>query len=186
MLKFYNCKHYHDREWENFMAEAIGWAGEGNFLEFGVAEGNSARFICSHIGRRELHGFDWFKGLPESWYSWDVGHFTTGGECPIKVDNLRIFNGLFDDTLPGYLEDYKQPFAFVHIDCDLYSSTVNIFDWCYDRIVPGTILVFDEALWNQDFMQHEMRAFLEFVETYKKKYEVLSATSDGQMCVRII
>jgi len=32
--------------------------------------------------------------------------------------------------------------TFIHIDCDLYSST--IFDLWGNKIVEGTILVFDE------------------------------------------
>jgi len=184
-MKFYENRHHHDDVWKDFMLDALGQMPRGSILEFGVADGTSALFICNHIGQRELHGFDWFRGLPESWYTWEAGHFDTNGQCRVKHPNLRIFNGLFADTLPSYLANSDDSFAFVHIDCDLYSSTKTIFDLCHERIVTDTILVFDEALWHKDFMEHEGLAFIEFSKTYDKKYEVIGATSDGQMSVRI-
>ncbi len=184
-MKYYEQTHHHDKVWEEFITDAIKSTGRGSFLEFGVADGGSAKFICKQIGERELHGFDWFRGLPEKWFGWEEGHFDTGGVCPIRVNNLRIFNGLFSDTLPTYLRDFDDSFAFVHIDCDLYSSTKTIFNLAAERFVSGTIIVFDEALWHRDFMLHEGLAFLEFARDFNKDFDVLSCTSDGQMAVRI-
>ena len=59
-------------------------------------------------------------------------------------DNVQLHRGLFDRTLPGWLHDNIGPVTFLHIDCDLYSSTQSIFKALADRIVPGTIIVFDE------------------------------------------
>ena len=39
------------------------------------------------------------------------------------------------------------PIRLLHIDCDLYSSTKDVFDQVYDRLVKGTVIIFDEY-WN--------------------------------------
>ena len=55
------------------------------------------------------------------------------------------------------------PLSLVHIDCDLYSSTKTIFANLKDRIVPGTVIVFDEY-WNYPgWRDHEFRAFEELL-----------------------
>ena len=101
---------------------------EGDIMEFGVAAGNSIRFIRQHAtasGRRcQIIGYDSFFGLPEPWP--DVGgivqpgHFSTDGQPP-SIEGVRFVTGLYCDTLSA--SNYAGEIAFVHIDCDLYSST---------------------------------------------------------------
>jgi hypothetical protein len=61
-------------------------------------------------------------------------------------------------NLPPHL-----PIALLHIDCDLYSSTKTIFELLSDRIVPGTVIVFDELVNYPAFKKHEVLAFYEFL-----------------------
>ena len=46
-----------------------------------------------------------------------------------------------------------------NIDCDIYSSTKDIFDIAGDRINPGCIIVFDEYINYPSWEQHEFKAF---------------------------
>jgi len=41
--------------------------------------------------------------------------------------NVRFEIGLFGDTIPKFLEQHEEPVSFLHVDCDLWSSTVTIF-----------------------------------------------------------
>lgn len=145
--------------------------GDGLFLEFGVSVGESARKIANAIYPGKLYGFDWFKGLPEDWGP----HMPKGSfaaEPPDDIANLVIVNGLFQDTLPGFLKQHQGPISFVHIDCDLYSSTKYVLDTIGHRL-RGAVLMFDEC-WNNDICEeHEGRAFKEFLAESGLKEEFI-------------
>src|SRR6476620_9768491 len=59
-------------------------AVEGHYLEFGVFTGGTTRFIARRIGRKTLHGFDSFEGLPEDWGGFQLkkAAFSTGRQLP--------------------------------------------------------------------------------------------------------
>ncbi len=137
---------------------------DGLIAEFGVYEGNSLRLFASMTDKK-VHGFDSFEGLPEAWagHNLDRGFFSriTPGVFPA---NVTLHKGWFSDTLPGFLKEYSDNFAFIHIDCDLYSSTKDVLDLCNERIVPGTVIVFDEYLNYPNWQNHEYRAFQEFMK----------------------
>jgi hypothetical protein len=57
----------------------------------------------------------------------------------------------------------------LHIDCDIYASTKEIFDNLVDNIVPGTVIVFDELYNYPGAEEHEFKAFQEFLDGTGKK-----------------
>jgi Flp pilus assembly protein TadD len=159
---------------------------DGMVLEFGVRFGNSINFIAKNVDRA-VHGFDSFQGLPEAWERHLAGTYTTGGRLPEVAPNVRLHVGLFADTLPGFLAENAEPVRLMNVDCDLYSSTKTIFDSLADRIVSGTIIVFDEYLINPTWRQDEFRAFQETVETHSWNYEYLAFNLfSKQAAVRIL
>jgi hypothetical protein len=78
---------------------------------------------------------------------------------------VRLHPGWFEGSIPAWLESNPGPVAFIHVDCDLYRSTQTIFMLLAERIVPGTIILFDEYFNYPNWEQHEFRAFQEFVPT---------------------
>jgi hypothetical protein len=55
-----------------------------------------------------------------------------------------------------------------------------------NRIVPGTVIVFDEY-WNYpNWKEHEFKAFQEFVNKVGLEYEYLGHTAFEQVTVRIL
>ena len=136
----------------------------GLFLEFGVASGRTISHMALNTPRTHFYGFDSFEGLPEAWRSgFDKGAFAQA-RLPIVPPNVTLIKGWFDDTLPTFLHDRPHmPVSLLHIDCDLYSSTKTIFASLQGRIVPGTVIVFDEY-WNYPgWRDHEFRAFEELL-----------------------
>lgn len=132
----------------------------GLFLEFGVAQGRTIRHLASHR-TSPIYGFDSFEGLPEDWRS-GFGRGTFAMNAPSVPSNVTLIKGLFGDTLPEFLSSHTGFVSFLHVDCDLYSSTKCIFDSLGDRIMKGTVIVFDEY-WNfPGWQQHEHKAFEEF------------------------
>lgn len=159
---------------------------EGHFLEFGVFTGGTIRFIARRVRGRSVHGFDSFKGLPEAWSGFNLGGkaFDVGGRLPRVPGNVRLHRGYFEDSLPNWLADNSGPAAFIHLDCDLYSSTKTIFTLLGPRLVPGTVILFDEYFNYPNWERHEFKAFQEFVSANAVKYTYL-AFARQQVVVRI-
>ena len=135
----------------------------GLVMEFGVATGRTINMIAKHR-RVPVYGFDSFKGLPESWYgNYRRGTFARDRLPPVP-DNVTLVTGWFSDTLPRFLAEHPEPVSFLHVDCDLYSSAAFVLTELRDRIVPGTVIVFDEYFNYPGWQQHEHRAFVEFIE----------------------
>lgn len=158
---------------------------DGLYLEFGVYTGTT----ISHIARRinkPIHGFDSFEGLPEAWGGVPAGQFSCEGRLPTVPDNVELHAGWFDQTLPGFLEKHPGPVSLLHVDCDLYSSTRTVLWELAERIVPGTIIVFDEYFNYPGWKEHEHKAFQEFVSEFQVDYEYLGYAARGySVSVRI-
>jgi len=161
-------------------------AVEGLVLEFGVRSGTSIRQI-SALARQDVHGFDSFQGLPEAWHNLAAGTYSTGGVLPAVPKNVHLHEGDFNESLPKFLETHKGPVRFMNIDCDLYSSTKCVLDLIADRIIPGTVIAFDEYLGFPRWQEDEFRAFKEMAEKYHWSYEYLAISIfSKQVAVRIL
>jgi len=159
---------------------------EGHYLEFGVFTGGTIRYMARRIGQRTIHGFDSFEGLPEAWSGFNLGGKACGreGRLPRVPDNVVLHRGYFDASLPKWLDEHPGPIAFMHLDCDLYSSTKTILKLTAPRLVPGTVILFDEYFNFPNWEQHEFKAFQEFVAEHRVKYTYL-AFARQQAAVRI-
>lgn len=159
---------------------------EGLILEFGVFEGITINFISFNT-EETVYGFDSFEGLPEDWRAgFEKGTFKTE-ELPTVNNNIKLINGWFEDTLPPFIVKNNEYCSFIHIDCDLYSSTKTIFTYLADRIKEGTIIVFDEFFNYPGWKDGEFKAFTEFVESYSVKFEYIGYSKfDEQVAVKIL
>ncbi len=158
---------------------------EGMVVEFGVATGRTINHLSQLMPDANVFGFDWFRGLPEEWRTgFPMGTFRQ--PVPIVGRNVTLVNGLFEETLPSFLTEHKEVISLLHVDCDLYSSTKTIFDHLASRLVPGSIIVFDEYVNYPGWRQHEFRAFREFVRDSGRQFEYLGfVPRHQQVCVRI-
>jgi hypothetical protein len=142
---------------------------DGLFLEFGVFKGETINFISSKV-KNTIYGFDSFEGLPEDWREgFEKGSFAT--KIPKVNPNVNLIKGWFDNTLPEFLKEHEEKCYFIHIDCDLYSSTKIIFDLLKDRI-EDTVIVFDEFFNYPGWLEGEYKAFNEFINKSNGKYTV--------------
>jgi predicted O-methyltransferase YrrM len=162
---------------------------EGLVMEFGVFNGTSVNHIADRVRPHKVYGFDSFKGLPRGWYKVRQGYFALPAPPPVR-ENVELVIGLFEDTLPGFLSEHPEPASFIHVDCDLYSSTKTVLDHLGPRIVPGTIIIFDEFNDYGGWELHEFKAFSEFMDASTLKYEYIAqlASSDNPrpVSVRIV
>ncbi|MGH8120375.1 MAG: class I SAM-dependent methyltransferase, partial [Gammaproteobacteria bacterium] len=110
--------------WDNLHAHAMEHAGlKGLYLEFGVKKGKTIREIAA-MTSNIVHGFDSFQGLPEDWAGTVLlkGRFNKRGKLPKVPANVLLHSGWFNESLPVFKKQYQDPIAYMHIDCDLYSS----------------------------------------------------------------
>ena len=187
---------------------------DGLWMEFGVYRGRTIIATAENT-TSVIYGFDSFEGLPEFWDKNNPkGVYSLNGEIPIGAiagsnddnpgmydssptriiqpwpKNVRLVKGLFEDSLPGFLEQHEQKAAFINIDSDLYSSAKTVLDLLVkeNRFQDGTILTFDELCDYPTYREHEIKAFAEFLISTEYDYECLFHQDLGsytQACFRI-
>jgi hypothetical protein len=149
-----------------------------DYLEFGVAGGIAFKWWVEKNTSLEsrFYGFDIFTGLPEDFGVMRKHHYDTEGQIP-KIDDSRItfIKGLFQDSLPGFLSNYKSnQRKVIHMDADLYSSTLFVLTRLLPYLKKDDILIFDEF----GVPTHEFRAFTDIAHSYKLKFEILGAINN--------
>lgn len=160
---------------------------QGLILEFGVATGRTLNQFAYWIPEKTIYGFDGFQGLPEDWTSRMRRGFFARTSLPSVRKNCQLVVGWFDQTLPSFVKNNQTPVALLHVDCDLYSSTVTILDNLKDQIVPGTVIIFDEYLNYPGWQLDEFKAWQEFVSKNNIKYEYIGRVSRHQkVAVRVV
>jgi predicted O-methyltransferase YrrM len=154
----------------------------GMALEFGVFTGRSLAVIAEARKGREVYGFDSFQGLPED-YRPHVreGAFALDG-IP-NVEGAELVVGWFDDTLPGFLDAHPGPVDFLHVDGDLYSSAVTVLELVGPRLLPGSIVIFDEFFNYPGWQKHEFRAWEEYLARTGAQISYEAYTSNNEQVV---
>lgn len=152
-----------------------------HYLEFGVAGGTSFMWWVKENQHPEslFYGFDTFEGLPEDWHFFKKGAF--GYDIPFLDDSRGTFiKGLFQDTVYKFLDNYRKNTynpnitRVIHLDADLYSSTLFALTMMAPFLQNGDILFFDEF----NIPNHEFAAWTDFTRSYYIKFEVVGAVNN--------
>ena len=178
------ARSYRDK-WQ-LLAVAVGAVRlRGLYCEFGVFTGESINYIAARV-TEEVHGFDSFDGLPEDWRaSFEAGKFKVK-ELPKVAPNVTLHKGWFHNSIPGFLRENSGPIAFLHIDCDLCSSTDTVLRALADRIVAGTVIQFDEFFNYPGWRSGEYEAFSKFCRDWRVELKYIGYVSDGeQLALRV-
>jgi hypothetical protein len=154
----------------------------GDIAEIGVYKGGSAKLICEAKGRKSLHLFDTFEGLPHVSEQKDSLRFHKNQyKCSIeyvknllsKYQNVFFYKGIFPSTADPVS---KRQFSFVHLDVDLYESTKNCLEFFYPRMSKGGVIISHDYLGSLGVKT----AFYEF---FKDKAEPVLELTDSQCLV---
>jgi O-methyltransferase len=155
------------------------------FFEFGCYSGVtfSAVLLAARFCRVDLdaYAFDSFEGLPESGDNESTvfpgGAFRStrqsfkravAARSGVRLRDDQIIAGFYDTSLTDTLAR-RLPTAvgLVNIDVDLYASTVPVLEFLKDKLVDGTVLLFDD--WHCFPPGHpggERRALEEFLDRH--------------------
>ncbi len=161
-------------------------AGDRLICEFGVFRGDTINHFA-RLTSKPVFGFDSFEGLPEAWGpGLSKGHFAVK-QLPKVPSNVTLIKGWFDETLPAFLEQHKGMIGFLHVDCDLYSSTKIVLSQLKPRLAPGAVIVFDEYFNYPGWKEGEYKAFEEFLADGDLRVEFIGYNCKGhQVAVRLI
>ena len=153
------------------------------YFEFGCHSGrtfsaavNAGRFL--KMDDLVCYAFDSFQGLPRT--NKEDGYFKTGTFFTNRQDFVdivfqktrtaisedQIIEGFYDTSLTPKLCGRLPNAGVIHIDVDLYSSTVLVLDFVAPLLVPGTLIIFDDwfSFPIKKESAGERRAFEEFLE----------------------
>lgn len=170
------------------LTRAFGMAdvsGDRLVCEFGVFKGESINHVAK-LTPKKLYGFDSFEGLAEEWGdTWKKGDFLVP-RMPSVRDNVTLVKGWFNETLPKFLKENPGKVGFLHVDCDLYSSCKTIFELMESRLVPGTVIVFDEFFNYPQWEDGEFKAFQEFLAKTKLSCEFIGYNRNGEQAAVIL
>lgn len=125
----------------------------GAIAEVGVHRGGSARVICEAKGDKALYLCDTFAGMPDGLISADKDEWAKGTHKDTSIDevranvagypNVHFIQGVFPYSVEGHPSEAmtRQRYSFVHLDVDLYESTLSALKFFYPRLVEGGRLV---------------------------------------------
>ena len=137
--------------------------------------------------KRNVIGLDSFKGLMKNSHErWKEGAFKINhsyhptiakGEL-VTTDKVTAFFGACDLPAPIIIDGYFneagvteavnkvcKKVALIHIDCDLYDSTVHAFKLVKEKIQDGCIILFDDWFnFKASKNEGEQKAFYDFIQ----------------------
>lgn len=149
------------RRLQQYVASMV--SGDGLCIECGVFEGASINFVAGLLPDRTFFGFDSFEGLVEDWTGNDhrSGHFDLSGQLPKVEPNVHLIKGWVDDTFQPFLDENDGAIDYLHVDTDTYSPAKTILDAAKPRLVPGSLILFDELFGYPGWENHEFKALNE-------------------------
>lgn len=127
-------------------------------IEFGSYRGGNALFMA-HVmkalaPKAKVYACDTYAGMPATDAERDLhgaGDFSEASyealakrRDKLKLKNLVIVKGLFQDTFPGIAKS-KPRFGLAHIDCDIYSGVKYAQDEVWPFMAKGGYVVYDDA-----------------------------------------
>jgi O-methyltransferase len=149
------------------------------YLEFGVASGSSFFWWMKKNNHPDsvFRGFDTFEGLPENW-----GGFKKGAMAFEQAESndgrSEFIRGIFQESLHPFIESNKdllqQKLKVIHLDADLFSSTLFVLSQLYPYLRKGDIIFFDEF----NVANHEFLAFKIFTESFYVKLRPVGAVNN--------
>jgi hypothetical protein len=151
------------------------------YLEFGVASGQSFFWWLKQNQNQssKFWGFDTFEGLPEAWGGYKKGEMSHGLD-ELKHGDPRVgfVKGIFQDTLPVFLRENgflisAKP-KLIHLDADLFSSTIFALSQLYPFLAKGDLILFDEF----NVANHEFFAYKIFTDSFYVKLKLIGAQNN--------
>ena len=137
-----------DRLWVLYSAAKNAALLPGVMVECGVYKGGTA-YLLARVATKHLHLFDSFSGMPKTNSTVDKhqkGDFSDTSLAMVKRNvgdhpNISYHCGYIPDT---FSEVALENIALLHIDLDIYDSIYAAVQHCYDKVLRGGFIIFDD------------------------------------------
>ena len=151
------------------------------YLEFGVYKGHSINNFSKYLN--VIYGFDSFNGLNEDWAG-NIDHPKSTfslNKIPRFNKNVKIINGLIQNTLEKFVLKHKPKINFIHIDTDTYETGKYILKTLKPFLVKNCIIIFDEL---HNFTGWDSGEYKALTETFKEdEYKFIAFAHNSQKAV---
>lgn len=124
----------------------------GDVLEVGTWRGGTAGILTTMLPKKQVYLADTFTGVVKSseWEHYkDKAHDDTSRELveefltnDMGVSNFTILQGIFPEDTGKEIDD--KTFAVVYLDLDVYESTKDAFNYVWDKVSKGGMVIFDD------------------------------------------
>jgi O-methyltransferase len=126
---------------------------KASIIEVGVWRGGTAALLAkANNNNSPVYLCDTFEGVAKAG---EKDNQYKGGEhadtsietveklmTQLDISGYHILKGIFPDVNADLVADQK--FKICHIDVDVYDSAKDIFNWVWQRMIAGGVVVFDD------------------------------------------
>ena len=164
--------------WNNIKLDNI----YGDYIEFGVFKGKSLFHSLKTSKKlqvnfdRKFWGLDSFEGFPvENHNFYKNENFTSSYEKVLnqfsKFREVKIVKGFFSEVLHNKPLSEIKKISFAFVDCDIYESANEVFEFLKPRIENGGFIMIDDFT---SLDQNNNTISKSFFENFKINEEVFT------------
>lgn len=165
-VTFYNEDYFRYATFQMIAEEIKRNKIQGDVAELGVFQGRFARCINNEFYDRKLFLFDTFEGFTNKDITLEINrgytprkrfeegevYSETSVDYVLSImpnpDKCVVRKGYFPDTIP----DDEIKYAFVSVDCDLYSPTLEALRYFYPRLSEGGYMMVHDYAHDDHFL----------------------------------
>lgn len=137
--------------WFNINLDSV----QGDYIEFGIFKGKSLYHSVKVAQKLKLYnditfwGLDSFQGFPVENHDFYISeNFKTSKKTVknffLKYKNIKIIEGFFNQSLSTEQLQNIQNISFAFVDCDIYESSEEVFQYLNKRISKGGFIMIDD------------------------------------------
>ena len=185
-IRNFNDVNFHNLEkfiqikkiWFNIYLDNI----KGDYIEFGIFKGKSLYHSIKVAKKLKLYnettfwGLDSFKGFPVENHDFYTSENFKSSKKTVekffsKYDRTNIIEGFFDQTLKSEPLINIPNISFAFVDCDIYESASQVFQFLKPRMENGGFIMIDDFT---SLDQNKNTISKSFFENYKINEEVFT------------
>ena len=168
---------------------------EGDYIEFGIFKGKSLYHVWRCINKlnlknMNLYGLDSFEGFPvENHELYTKENFKTSYDNVNKFfsnkNKVNVVKGFFQNSIKTSKMQEISNVSFAFIDCDIYESSIPIFQYLEERVSLGGFIMIDDFT-SIDANQNSIYKAWKENKYFENNFVYYSSYSNGQVFRKVI
>lgn len=126
---------------------------DGDIAEVGVYKGGTAYILCNCAPSKKVYLFDTFTGMPS--LEKDIDDHKGGDFSNTSLDSVQKYLSEYNNIeyrigiFPETAKDLDCKFCLVHLDGDLYQTTLDGIEYFWPKLSIGGCIIFDDYEWHK-------------------------------------